>query len=417
MSVLLVTHDLGVVAGRTDEIAVMYAGKIVEKAPTQVAVRAHEDALHRGAAEEHPEAGERQPHPAPGHRRSPAGSRQPAEGMPLRAPLPVRAGAVPGGGATAGRGRDRRATSTPAGTRSARPSTTRPSSAAGPRASSPRRAWSADGRQRRRPPAARRRGAPVASRTSSSSSPSAAPACRCNAVSGISFDVLPGETLGLVGESGCGKSTTGRAIMQLPSPTGGSIRFDGQELTSLKGEAMRLLRTNVQMIFQDPISSLNPRRKVSEIVKEPLEIWGVGTKADRQDEGGVGARGGRHRPGRGLRPAAAPVLRRSVPAHLHRPGPRARPEAAHLRRAGLGARRERPGPGAQPARGAEGEVRPDDDLHRPRPRRREEHQRPGLRDVPREDVRGRSGRRALQGPVAPLHRRRCSTPSPSPTPR
>jgi peptide/nickel transport system ATP-binding protein len=107
---------------------------------------------------------------------------------------------------------------------------------------------------------------------------------KVNAVSGISFDVLPGETLGLVGESGCGKSTTGRAIMQLPSPTGGSIRFGGQELTSLKAEAMRLLRTNVQMIFQDPISSLNPRRKVAEIVREPLEIWGVGTKSDRQDK-------------------------------------------------------------------------------------------------------------------------------------
>ncbi len=104
---------------------------------------------------------------------------------------------------------------------------------------------------------------------------------KVNAVSGISFDVLPGETLGLVGESGCGKSTTGRAVMQLPRPTSGSVVFDGQELTTLKAEAMRQLRTNVQMIFQDPISSLNPRRKVSDIVQEPLEIWNVGTKADR----------------------------------------------------------------------------------------------------------------------------------------
>src|SRR5213080_2935450 len=81
---------------------------------------------------------------------------------------------------------------------------------------------------------------------------------KVNAVSGISFDVLRGETLGLVGESGCGKSTTGRAVMQLPRPTGGHVRFDGQDLTTLKHEQMRLLRTNVQMIFQDPISSLNP---------------------------------------------------------------------------------------------------------------------------------------------------------------
>src|SRR3954449_9346690 len=84
---------------------------------------------------------------------------------------------------------------------------------------------------------------------------------RVKAVSGISFDVLGGETLGLVGESGCGKSTTGRAVMQLPRPTGGHVVFDGQELTTLKHEQMRVLRTNVQMIFQDPISSLNPRRK------------------------------------------------------------------------------------------------------------------------------------------------------------
>ena len=105
---------------------------------------------------------------------------------------------------------------------------------------------------------------------------------RVNAVSGISIDVLPGETLGLVGESGCGKSTTGKAIMQLPRPTGGSIRFEGTELTRLAGEEMRQLRTNVQMIFQDPISSLNPRRKVKDIVAEPLNIWNVGTKAERE---------------------------------------------------------------------------------------------------------------------------------------
>ena len=102
-----------------------------------------------------------------------------------------------------------------------------------------------------------------------------------NAVSGISFDVLPGETLGLVGESGCGKSTTGRAIMQLPRPTSGSIRFQDVDLTGLEGDELRKVRTNMQMIFQDPISSLNPRRSVLDIVMEPLNIWGIGTKAER----------------------------------------------------------------------------------------------------------------------------------------
>jgi peptide/nickel transport system ATP-binding protein len=104
---------------------------------------------------------------------------------------------------------------------------------------------------------------------------------RVHAVTGISFDVLKGETLGLVGESGCGKSTTGRAIMQIPRPTGGSVVFEGRELTALHGEELRKLRTDVQMIFQDPISSLNPRRKVIDIVAEPLHIWGIGTKEER----------------------------------------------------------------------------------------------------------------------------------------
>ena len=104
---------------------------------------------------------------------------------------------------------------------------------------------------------------------------------KVNAVSGVSFDVLAGETLGLVGESGCGKSTTGRAIMQLPRPTSGSIVFDRQELTSLSSDLMRRARTSIQMIFQDPISSLNPRRKVRDIVMEPLKIWNRGTAAER----------------------------------------------------------------------------------------------------------------------------------------
>jgi peptide/nickel transport system ATP-binding protein len=104
---------------------------------------------------------------------------------------------------------------------------------------------------------------------------------KVNAVSGISLDVLRGETLGLVGESGCGKSTTGRSVMQLPRPTSGSVIFEGQELTALHGSAMREARTRMQMIFQDPISSLNPRRKVRDIVMEPLNIWKRGSSDDR----------------------------------------------------------------------------------------------------------------------------------------
>jgi len=107
---------------------------------------------------------------------------------------------------------------------------------------------------------------------------------KVNAVSGISFDVRHGETLGIVGESGCGKSTTGRAIMQLPRPTSGQIVFEGTDMNALDQNEMRRLRTKIQMIFQDPISSLNPRRSVLDIVSEPLNIWKVGTKAEREEK-------------------------------------------------------------------------------------------------------------------------------------
>lgn len=103
-----------------------------------------------------------------------------------------------------------------------------------------------------------------------------------HAVSGISFDVARGETLGLVGESGCGKSTTGRALLQLPPPTSGTVTLDGDELTSLEGKAMMRRRTDIQMIFQDPISSLNPRRTISKIVAEPLDVWGPKDEAEQQ---------------------------------------------------------------------------------------------------------------------------------------
>ena len=103
------------------------------------------------------------------------------------------------------------------------------------------------------------------------------------AVAGVTFSMRQGETLGLVGESGCGKSTTGRAIVQVEKTTSGTIRFADTELTSLNRGDLRTLRTQVQMIFQDPISSLNPRRKVVDIVAEPLTIWKIGTKEERRE--------------------------------------------------------------------------------------------------------------------------------------
>jgi peptide/nickel transport system ATP-binding protein len=105
---------------------------------------------------------------------------------------------------------------------------------------------------------------------------------RVQAVSGVSLHVHGGETLGLVGESGCGKSTLARAVLQLVPPKAGSVRFDNIELTTLPAAEMRRMRQRVQLIFQDPIASLNPRRSVGDIVAEPLLIAGLRDAAERE---------------------------------------------------------------------------------------------------------------------------------------
>mgnify|MGYP000580864072 CR=1 FL=1 len=103
------------------------------------------------------------------------------------------------------------------------------------------------------------------------------------AVDGISFNVPRGETVGLVGESGCGKSTTGLAIIRLNPITDGRVRFDGQDLAELRGEDMRRLRQKMQMVFQDPYASLNPRMTVEDIIGEPLEVHGLARGAARRE--------------------------------------------------------------------------------------------------------------------------------------
>jgi oligopeptide transport system ATP-binding protein len=103
------------------------------------------------------------------------------------------------------------------------------------------------------------------------------------AVDGLNFDIVRGETLGLVGESGCGKTTTGRAILQLYRPTAGTVVFKGEELTRLKGEKLRRMRRQMQMIFQDPYASLNPRMTVGDIIGEPLQVHDILKGRARRD--------------------------------------------------------------------------------------------------------------------------------------
>ncbi|WP_119396148.1 ABC transporter ATP-binding protein [Salinibius halmophilus] len=103
------------------------------------------------------------------------------------------------------------------------------------------------------------------------------------AVDGVSFDLYPGETLGLVGESGCGKSTLGKTLLRLHEPTAGTIEFEGQDITHLGEKAMRRLRQDIQIIFQDPMESLNARHTIGMILEEPMMVHGIGTPAERRE--------------------------------------------------------------------------------------------------------------------------------------
>lgn len=105
-----------------------------------------------------------------------------------------------------------------------------------------------------------------------------------HAVSGLNLDLLPGETLGILGESGCGKSSAGRAMMQLPPPRSGTVRLGDHQLTGMKPEELRRARAKLQMIMQDPVSALNPRRKVRDLVAEGLDIWGLRTPGRSREQ-------------------------------------------------------------------------------------------------------------------------------------
>ncbi len=279
MALLLVTHDLGVVAGRADEVLVMYAGQVVEKASTatlfsDMKMPYTEALLH--SIPKIAEASHTRLTAIPGR---PPDLVDPPKGCRFAARCvyaqdrcreeqpPLRPGVVPG--------HEFRCWF-PVGT---------PEGAEALARNQAPTAGAAPSRERRTVVAgsgtAHLRTGDVLLRVEDLVVEFSAEGGKVKAVSGISLDLLAGETLGLVGESGCGKSTTGRAVMQLPRPTSGSVRFDGVELTELKGNALRETRPQLQMIFQDPISSLNPRRKVGAIVSEGLEIWDIGDSASR----------------------------------------------------------------------------------------------------------------------------------------
>jgi peptide/nickel transport system ATP-binding protein/oligopeptide transport system ATP-binding protein len=173
------------------------------------------------------------------------------------------------------------------------------------------------------------------------------------AVDGVTFGVGRGETLAVVGESGCGKSTLGRLLLRLIEPSDGQVFFEGRDIAALSARAMREVRRQAQMVFQDPYGSLSPRGTVAQIVAEPLEVFGRAT----------GRRAMRDRVAELLTqvglPAAAmdrhpQLFRRPAPAHRHCARHRRGAELHRLRRAGERARRLGAGADRQPAPGSAG---------------------------------------------------------------
>jgi hypothetical protein len=208
------------------------------------------------------------------------------------------------------------------------------------------------------------------------------------AVDGVSFEVERGETLSLVGESGCGKSTVGRAILRLFDITAGQVVLDGQRIDRLSPGRLRSMRRRVQVVFQDPFSSLNPRMRVRDILAEPIRNFGL-AKSSAELEAKVAALMDTVR------------LPRDALGRRHRPGACRRTRTDRLRRGGLGARRLRQGADRQPAAGSAAGVRSRTALHQPRSGDRRAYDPSRCRDVSRQDR--RDGAKA-----ANLHRAEAS---------